>query len=128
MPFSTKALDVRIVSTSAARQAARMFAAPAVKLIMAGTRPADITPKIVTAAPMALGNMTPMARPSGASGISLPPSTLAPMARRLKVSLPATGSSTATRLQPCSAPAASMASGMVRSIGEVAKAALDMMS
>ena len=32
-----------MVSTSAARQAARMLAAPAVKLIIAGTRPADIS-------------------------------------------------------------------------------------
>ena len=43
LAFSTKARDVRMVSICAALQAARMFAAPAVKLIIAGTRPADIS-------------------------------------------------------------------------------------
>ena len=47
-PFSTKAREVRMVSTSAARQAPRILAAPAVKLIIAGTRPADITASMVT--------------------------------------------------------------------------------
>ncbi len=41
-----------------------MLVAPAVKLIIAGTRPADIRPRIVTTAPLAFGSMTPMARPS----------------------------------------------------------------
>ena len=72
-----------MVVTSAALQPARMFEAPAVKLIMAGTRPADISPRIVTTAPLAFGSMTPTARPSGASGISLAPSTDAPMSSRL---------------------------------------------
>ena len=62
-----------MVSTSAARQAARMLAAPAVKLIIAGTRPADISASTVTTAPFAVGSMTPTARPSSASGISLAP-------------------------------------------------------
>ena len=53
-----------MVVTSAALQAARMFAAPAVKLIIAGTRPADITPRIVTTAPFAFGSITPSALPS----------------------------------------------------------------
>ncbi len=77
-PFSMKAREVTMVSTCAALQAARMLAAPAVKLIIAGTRPADIRARIVTAAPLAFGSITPIARPSGASGISLPPSTAAP--------------------------------------------------
>ena len=74
-----KARDVTMVSTSAARQAAWMLAAPAVKLIIAGTRPADIRPRMVTTAPLAFGSITPSALPSGASGISLRPSTLAPI-------------------------------------------------
>ena len=49
-----------------------MLAAPAVKLIIAGTRPADITPRIVTTAPFAFGSITPSALPSAASGIELP--------------------------------------------------------
>ena len=52
-----------MVSTSAARQAARILAAPAVKLIIAGTRPADITASNVTTAPFEVGSMTPSARP-----------------------------------------------------------------
>ena len=39
-----KAREVTMVSTSAALQAARMLVAPAVKLIIAGTRPADMRP------------------------------------------------------------------------------------
>ena len=78
-----KARDVTIVSSCAALQPARMFVAPAVKLIIAGTRPADISARIVTTAPLAFGSMTPSARPSGASGISLRPSTDAPISSRL---------------------------------------------
>ena len=59
-----------MVSRSAARQAARILAAPAVKLIMAGTRPADITASKVTTPPFDVGSMTPSERPSSASGIS----------------------------------------------------------
>ena len=55
-----------MVVTSAARQAARMLVAPAVKLIIAGTRPADIRAKKVTTAPLALGSITPTAPPTGA--------------------------------------------------------------
>ena len=60
-----------------------MFVAPAVKLIMAGTRPALIKPRMVTAAPFAFGSMTPTARPSGANGINLVPRIAAPTRRRL---------------------------------------------
>ena len=67
-----------MVSSLAALQAARMLAAPAVKLIMAGTRPADISAISVTAAPLALGSIRPIGAPSGAIGISLRPSTAAP--------------------------------------------------
>ena len=62
-----------MVSSFAARQAARILAAPAVKLIIAGTRPADITANNVTTAPFEVGSMTPSVRPSRASGISLRP-------------------------------------------------------
>src|SRR6478735_9120230 len=55
LPFSTKAREVTSVPTFAALHAARMFAGPAVKLIIAGTRPADIRPRSVAAAPFALG-------------------------------------------------------------------------
>ena len=61
-PFSTKTREVRIVSISAARQAPRMLAAPALKLIIAGTRPADITASSVTTAPLEVGSMTPSGR------------------------------------------------------------------
>ncbi len=50
-----------------------MLAAPAVKLIIAGTRPADISASIVTTAPLAVGSIRPIGLPSPASGISLAP-------------------------------------------------------
>ena len=81
-PFSMKAREVRILSTCAARQAESTLAGPAEKLIIAGTRPAEASAKIVTAAPLALGSITPIRPPSGASGISLRPSTLAPITSR----------------------------------------------
>ena len=61
-----KAREVTMVVTCAARQPARMFVAPAVKLITAGTRPADMRPISVTAAPLAFGSITPMFLPSPA--------------------------------------------------------------
>ena len=72
-----------MVVSCAALQAERMLAAPAVKLIIAGTRPADIRPRMVTTAPLAFGSITPTPRPSGASGISLAPRMAAPASRRL---------------------------------------------
>ena len=77
-----KAREVRMVSTSAAEQAERTLAGPAEKLIIAGTRPALARAKKVTAAPLALGSISPMALPSAASGISFRPRMLAPMTRR----------------------------------------------
>ena len=71
------------MSICAALQAARIFAAPAVKLIIAGTRPAVIKPRMVTTAPLAFGSMTPTARPAAASGMSLAPRMAAPTSRRL---------------------------------------------
>ena len=62
-----------MVSISAARQAPRILAAPALKLIIAGTRPADITASSVTTPPFEVGSITPSGRPSSASGISLAP-------------------------------------------------------
>ena len=47
-----------MVSSCAALQAASTLAAPAVKLIIAGTRPADISAISVTAAPLALGSIS----------------------------------------------------------------------
>ena len=82
LAFSTKAREVTMVFTSAAVQAERMLPRPAVKLIMAGTRPAEMRPRMVTAAPLALGSMTPTAPPTGASAESFRPSTLAPASRR----------------------------------------------
>jgi hypothetical protein len=55
-----------------------MLVAPAVKLIIAGTRPADIMPSKVAAAPLAFGSITPTAWPSPASGKNLPARTRAP--------------------------------------------------
>src|SRR5271165_1238582 len=52
-----------------------MFVAPAVKLIIAGTRPADITPSKVAAAALVFGSITPTASPAPASeavGVMLP--------------------------------------------------------
>ena len=49
-----------MVSSCAARQAARTLAAPAVKLISAGTRPADITANNVTTAAFDVGSMMPI--------------------------------------------------------------------
>ena len=72
-----------MVSRSAARQAASTLAAPAVKLIIAGTRPADITARSVTTAPFEVGSMTPSERPSSASGISFAPRILVACNSRL---------------------------------------------
>ncbi len=68
-----------MVSTFAARQAASTLATPAVKLIIAGTRPADISAIRVTAAPLAFGSIRPIGLPSGASGISFSPRMRAPI-------------------------------------------------
>ena len=95
-----KTRDDRMVSICAALHAASMFAAPAVKLIMAGTRPAVIRPRMVTTAPFAFGSMTPIARPSGAIGMSLAPRMAAPTSNRLYESVPVTGSSIAMRPRP----------------------------
>ena len=78
LAFSTNAREVMMVLTSAAVQAARMLVAPAVKLIIAGTRPADMTPSKVAAAPLALGSITPIAPLSPASGKNFPARTRAP--------------------------------------------------
>jgi hypothetical protein len=78
LAFSTNPREVMIVFTSAAAQEARMLLAPAVKLISAGTRAADIKPSKVAAAPLALGSITPTASPSPASGANFAPSTRAP--------------------------------------------------
>ena len=74
----TKAREVSIVRTSAALQADRMFAAPAVKLIIAGTFPADITPRMVAHVPLALGSMIP-AYPDGNTVRNFSPRTAAPV-------------------------------------------------
>ena len=58
-----KTRDVTMVLISAALHAARIFAAPEVKLIIAGTRPADIHARIVTTAPLAFGSITPIGAP-----------------------------------------------------------------
>jgi glutamate/tyrosine decarboxylase-like PLP-dependent enzyme len=50
--------------------------------VMAGTRPADIKARIVTAAPLAFGSITPMASPVSPSS-SLRPRMTAPSSRRL---------------------------------------------
>ena len=78
-----KARDETMVSICADLQPERMFAAPDVKLIMAGTRPAVINPRMVTTAPFAFGSMTPIGRPSCAIGMSLAPRMAAPTSRRL---------------------------------------------
>ena len=85
-----------MVLTCAALQAARILAVPAVKLIIAGTRPADIRPNSVTTAPLALGSITPIAFPSSASGISFEPRIEIPSSRRRYFSAPVFGSSTMT--------------------------------
>ena len=54
-PGSTKAREVSTVFTSAALQADRMLAAPAVKLIIAGTLPADMTPSSGRAGAVGVG-------------------------------------------------------------------------
>ena len=74
-----KAREVRMVSIFAALQAASTLATPAVKLIIAGTRPADISAISDTAAPLALGSISPIGLPSGASGISFWPRMRAPI-------------------------------------------------
>ncbi len=83
LPFSTKARDVMIVSNCAALPADLIAAAPAEKLTMATTRPADIKPSRVTTQPTDVGSMTPILPPAGTSGISLAPSTRAPISVRL---------------------------------------------
>ena len=77
-----KAREVRIFVTSAALQAERMLAAPAEKLIIAGTRPLELSAKKVAAAAFAFGSITPIALPGAQSGISLRARMLAPITRR----------------------------------------------
>ena len=81
-PFSTKAREVTIVPISAAFTAARMLVAPAVKLIIAGTRPAEWSPRKASTAALALGSITPTAPSSGASRASRRPITRDPANRR----------------------------------------------
>ena len=83
MPFSMKVRDVTIVSNCAAAPADLMLVAPDEKLTMATTRPADISANSDTTAPIEFGSIRPIALPSGANGISLPPSTRAPISARL---------------------------------------------
>ena len=54
-----------MVSSCAALQAASTLATPAVKLIIAGTRPADISAISVTTVPLAFGSISPIGLPSG---------------------------------------------------------------
>ena len=56
---------------------------PQSDLLLAGTRPADISSSTATAAPFAFGSITPMASPVSPSRISARPSTAAPTRRRL---------------------------------------------
>jgi hypothetical protein len=74
--------EVTIARRLAALQAARKFISPEVKLIIAGTRPADIKARIATTVPLAFGIITPTASPAAASGISLRPRMAAPSSRR----------------------------------------------
>ena len=76
---STKAREVSTVFTCEPLQAATMLVAPAVKLIMAGTLPADMTPSTVAAVPLALGSMTPSVSSCGKSVLNFSPSTAAPV-------------------------------------------------
>ncbi len=62
-----------MVSTCAVLQADRMLAAPAEKLIIAGTRPAEARANRVTAAPLALGSITPRGLFRGAEPLELAP-------------------------------------------------------
>lgn len=72
-----------MVSTCAARQAESTAAGPAEKLIIAGTRPALASAKNVTAAPLALGSISPTGFfGSGRSVWSFRPRMLAPITRR----------------------------------------------
>ncbi len=57
--------EVRITETPAARHDAWMLGAPAVKLIIAGTRPIACSAKNVTATPTEFGSITPTAPPGG---------------------------------------------------------------
>ena len=58
-----KPRDVKIVLACAASQPARILAAPAVKLIIAGARPAEMTARNATPAPLAFGSISPIASP-----------------------------------------------------------------
>ena len=76
-PRSTNVREVRITETLAAWHDALMLGAPAVKLIIAGTRPIACSAKNVTATPTEFGSITPTAPPGAANGASLGPSTCA---------------------------------------------------
>jgi hypothetical protein len=78
-PFSTNPREVMSVFTFALAQPARTLAAPAVKLIIAGTRPAAIRAKMATPAPLALGTISPTASPASDNGCNLRPTTWAPI-------------------------------------------------
>ena len=95
---------------------------------MAGTRPPDISASTVTAAPFDVGSMTPIGRPSGASGISFAPRMRVACSSRLYVSWPLVGSSNASHLPPWMCAASITASTTVRSIRAVRNIRFDMMS
>ena len=68
---ATNVREVRITETLAARHEALMLGAPAVKLIIAGTRPIACSAKNVTATPTEFGSITPTAPPGAAKGREL---------------------------------------------------------
>ncbi len=126
--FSTNARDDRIVVTFAALQAAATFTGPAVKLIIAGTRPIVCRAKNVTATPAEFGSITPIASPGAAYLASLPPSTCAPVMSLPNFSLVPSGSSMITLPVSRVAFASTSASNKVRRILAVSTAVSTMMS
>ena len=119
-PFSMNAREVRMVSTFAARQAALMLVGPAVKLIMAGTRPMPNKPNSTTAAPADVGNITPIAPPTGAYCSSFAPMTCAPVISFLVESFLPSGSCSATLADDLVLAASASAANSVRSVLAVA--------
>ena len=74
-----KPRDVKIVLACAASQPARILAAPAVKLIIAGVRPAEMTARNAIPAPLAFGSISPIASPGLPMRAILPASARVPI-------------------------------------------------
>jgi hypothetical protein len=117
--LSTKARDVSTKRMRVSSQAATRLCAPEVKLSIAGTRPAACSAMKVTAAPLALGSITPIVSPGSDSDAIFRANTATAMRNMRRLMAPLNGSSTAALERPRVLADASNAACRVRRISNV---------